>query len=135
MASIYDEIRAVLENTLSSVSNIPSIAWENVNFNPPNNASYIKARLVPTIRRPAVRGTNPQMYYQGYYLIEVYCPEGNGPAAADALANSIIDAFEATTDLSLGAFRLPIRYAERDLGVREGAFYKVEIRIGWYKYQ
>jgi hypothetical protein len=34
MASIYNDIRAALETRLSNISNIPSIAYENVPFDP-----------------------------------------------------------------------------------------------------
>ena len=34
MASIYNDIRAALETHLSNVSGIPSVAYENVSFEP-----------------------------------------------------------------------------------------------------
>ena len=134
MASIYPEIRATFETALAAITDIPSIAWENVTFSPTTNEPYIKCRMVPTIREPAVRGLNPQMYYQGYYLIECFVPEGLGPSAADDLADKIIDAFEATTDISLGGTNILIRYAERDLGVPEGSHFMVPVRIGYQIY-
>ena len=135
MASIYPEIRAALESKLAGISGIPDIAWENVNFNPTTGSSYVVARLVPTIREPAHRGKNPQMYYQGYFLLECYVPEGLGPSAADDLADLIIDNFEATTDINTAGCDLHIRYAERDLGVVENAHFMVAVRIGYQTYQ
>lgn len=135
MASIYDNIRAAFEVNLAAVSGIPSIAWENVSFNPDTDQSYVTCRMVPVIREPAVRGVNPQMYYQGYFLVECCVPEGKGPSSADDLADSILDAFEATTDISYSGTTISIRYAERDLGVQEGGHYRVPVRIGWYIYQ
>lgn len=134
MSSVYSEIRKVFETRLATTSGIPDIAWENVSFDPTTNKPYVQPRLVPSVREPAVRGLNPQMYYQGYYLIEVYTPEGTGPNTADDLADMLIDRFEGTTDITDGTTIVPLRYAERDLGVKEGAFYKVSIRIGWYYY-
>jgi len=134
MASIYKEIRATFETALSTVADLPDIAWENVSFTPTTNLPYIKCRMIPTVREPAVRGSNPQMYYQGYYLIECFVPEGLGPSAADDLADKILDTFEATTDLSLNDTNIHIRYAERDLGVPEGAHFMVPVRIGYQIY-
>jgi len=134
MASIYEEIRATFEVTLNSVVGIPSVAWENVSFTPTTNSPYIRVRMVPTVREPAVRGLNPQMYYQGYFLVECCVPEGNGPATGDDLADLIIDAFEATTDLTNAGTTLSIRYAERDLGTQQGSHYCIPVRIGWYIY-
>ena len=160
MASIYDDIRSAFEVNLAAVSGIPSIAWENVSFSPTTGQSYVHVRMVPTVREPAVRGQNPQMYYQGYFLVTCCVPEGTGPSAGDTLANLIIDSFEATTDVFYdnvndvllqeddayiflesgqrvlldNVTRLSIRYAERDLGVQEGSHYHIPVRIGWYIY-
>jgi len=134
MASIYDDIRSAFEVNLAAVSGIPEIAWENVSFSPTTGQSYIHVRMVPTIREPAVRGQNPQMYYQGYFLVTCCTPEGTGPSAGDTLANLIIDAFEAATDITHNSTTLSIRYAERDLGVQEGSHYHIPVRIGWYIY-
>lgn len=134
MASIYDDIRAALETTLSSVSGVPSIGWENVQFSPTTGQPYVKPRLIPTRREPAVRGTNPQMYYQGVFRVECYVPEGNGPAAGDDLADKIIEAFEAATDVSYGSTFVSIRYAEREQAEIDGPFYMIPVTIGWYIY-
>ena len=135
MASIYDDIRAALEVKLSTVTDIPSIGWENAQFSPTTGQSYVKPRLIPTRREPAVRGTNPQMYYQGLFRIECYVPEGVGPSAGDDLADKIMEAFEATTDVSQGSTIVSIRYAEREMAEIDGPFYMIPVNIGWYIYK
>lgn len=134
MASIYSDIRKVFEKRLEAIENIPTIIWENTSVKPSPEEPYIHPRMVPTVREPAVRGLNPQIYYQGYYMFDVYVPEGSGPSEADDLADLLIDEFEATTDITDGNLTIPLRYAERDLGTKEGAFYRVPVRIGWYLY-
>lgn len=134
MASIYDDIRSALEVKLNSVTDVPSIAWENLSFSPTTGQAYLKPRLIPTRREPAVRGLNPQMYYQGVFRIECYVPEGNGPSAADDLANKIIEAFEATTDVGSGT-TVSIRYTEREQGELDGPFFMIPVNIGWYIYR
>lgn len=135
MASIYDDIRAALETNLASVTDVPSIGWENVQFSPTTGSSYLKPRLLPTRREPAVRGTNPQMFYQGIYRVECYVPEDQGPAAGDELADKIIDAFEAATDVSYSGTIVSIRYAEREMAEIDGPFYMIPVNIGWYIYK
>lgn len=135
MASIYDDIRAALEVKLSTVTDVPSIGWENAQFSPTTDQPYVKPRLMPTRREPAVRGTNPQMYYQGLFRIECYVPEGAGPSAGDDLADKIIEAFEATTDVSQGSTIVSIRYAEREMAEIDGPFYMIPVNIGWYIYK
>jgi hypothetical protein len=135
MASIYDDIRAALEVKLSTVTNIPSIGWENAQFSPTTGQPYLKPRLIPTRREPAVRGTNPQMLYQGIFRVVCYVPEGAGPSAGDDLADKIIDAFEATTDVGQGSTIVSIRYAEREMAEIDGPFYMIPVNIGWYIYK
>jgi len=134
MASVYDDIRKVLETTLAGITNVPEIAWENVTYTPTTGTSYLKARFAPTRREPSVRGLNPQMYYQGIFVVDVYCPEGTGPSVADDLANTIIDTFDAPNDLTVDGTSLTIQYAERELGTQEGAFYRIPVVISWYIY-
>ena len=139
MANIDSEIRAALEVHLASISGIPDIAYENVPFDPTTGTSFIKVGYIPTLRRPAVRGLNQSQRYQGIFAVTVYAAEGNGPATADSIATTIIEAFEATTDisftnLSAQTFVVSIDYAERQQGIVDSPFYQVPINIGWYIY-
>ena len=134
MASIYDDIRAALEVRLTGIADLPEVAWENLTFSPTTGQSYVKPRLVPTVREPAVRGLNPQQYYQGIFRVDCFVPEGLGPRAADDLADKIIDAFEATTDVTNGSTIVSIRYAEREQGMPDGAFFMIPVNVGWFIY-
>ncbi len=134
MASIYDDIRTALEVELNGVSGLPEVAWENVSYTRTTGTPYVKPRLIPTIREPAVRGLNPQQYYQGLFRVDCCVPEGLGPSAADELADKIIDAFEATTDIANNGTIVSIRYAEREQGMPDGAFFMVPVNISWYIY-
>lgn len=134
MASIYDDIRTVLETTLSNVSGIPDIAWENVQYSPTTGSSFVRPQMMPTIREPAVRGLNPQQYYQGLFRVTCFVPDNAGPRAADDLADKVIDAFEATTDLTVSGTTVSIRYAEREAGQSMDNWYMVPVNIGWYIY-
>lgn len=133
--SIYNEIRDTLEYTLSQVAGLPSVAWENIAFNPTRTSSYVRPFLVPTRRIPAVRGLNPQIRYEGYFQVDCCSPANLGPQTADDLADSIIDAFEATTDLTYNSTTVSIRFTERDMGyIEETQHYCVPVRVFWYIY-
>lgn len=140
MASIYNDIRAALETHLSNVSGIPSVAYENVSFEPTTGTSFLQVMFLPTERRPAVRGLNPQQRYQGVFSILVHTPEGKGPKEADDYANILLEAFEATTDISftnsnLETINVSIDYAERQQGILDSPWYYVRVDIGWYIYK
>ena len=140
MASIQNDIRAALESKLAATSGLPVIAYENVAFEPTTGTSFLKVQYLPTVTRPAVRGLNPQLRYQGVFSVTVFAPEGKGPATADDYANKVIDAFAATTDISFTngdaeTIIVSIDYAERQQGMVDSPWYFVPINIGWYIYK
>lgn len=140
MASIQNDIRAALESHLAGTSGLPDIAYENVAFEPTTGTSFLTVQYLPTVTRPAVRGLNPQLRYQGVFSVTVFAPEGQGPATADDYANKVIDAFAATTDISFTngdaeTITVSIDYAERQQGMIDSPWYFVPINIGWYIYK
>jgi len=135
---IYNSIRAALETHLAATVGTTPISYENVAFSPTTGTLFVKPTFIPTLTQPAVRGTNPQLLYQGLFNVMVNAPEGSGPALADTTCNTITNAFSATSDISLvvGAetYIVRIRYAERQQGRIDTPWYSVPINIGWYIY-
>jgi hypothetical protein len=123
-----------LESKLANIAGIPPIAFDNVPYDPTTGTSFIKSSYIPVTRVPAVRGLNPSQLYKGLYSVTVYCPEGNGPGVADGIANTVIENFEAATDVSLNNFNVSIDYAERQQGFLDTPWYYIPINIGWYIY-
>lgn len=139
MASIHKDIRAALESHLNNTANLPAIAYENVAFTPVVGTSFIKSQYVPTSTKPAVRGLNPQLRYQGIYSVTVFAPEGAGPNEAEGYINTIIESFEATTDITFtngdgDTFKVSIDYSERQQGMIDSPWYFTPINIGWFIY-
>jgi len=136
--SIYNNIRATLESHISTTPDLPDIAYENVSFEPQTGTSFIKVAFVPVSRRSAVRGLNPQQRYEGVFRVFCYTPEGSGPAVADDIANKVITAFDAATDISFTSGGettiVSIDYAERDNGFVDSPWYYTVVNIGWYVY-
>lgn len=132
--SHYDDIRAALEVHLAATSGIPQIAWENVKFEPTTNTPYIRVRNLPTSRRPAVRGLNPQMRYQGVLQVYICYPEGSGPNDAQSMANTILDRFNVGDDLTSNGVAVTIHYSEQLGAYNESPFYVVPVNIHWFSY-
>lgn len=134
MANIQREIRSILETQLAAVLDLPQIAYENVPYSPTTGTSYIEVNFVPTSRRPAVRGLNPQQRYEGIFIINCYAPEGKGPAAAETIAENVMTAFEATTSLTTNNITVSIDYSEVRQGYLDSPWFVVPVSIGWYAY-
>ena len=135
MANIHKEIRSILEVQLANISNVPQIAYENVPYVPTTGTSYIKVDYLPTSRRPAVRGLNPQQRCDGIFAINCYAPEGNGPSAAETIAENVMTAFEATSSFTTNNVTVSIDYAEADQALVDSPWFLVPVNIGWYAYK
>tara|TARA_R110002153_G_scaffold206772_1_gene359628 strand:- start:91 stop:498 length:408 start_codon:yes stop_codon:yes gene_type:complete len=135
MANITKEIRSILETQLANVAETPEIAYQNVPYTPTTGTSYIEVSYLPTSRRPSVRGLNPQQRYEGVLAVNCYAPEGKGPAEAETIAENVIDAFEATTSLTLNNVTVSIDYAEVKQGFLDSPWFVVPVNIGWYAYK
>jgi hypothetical protein len=97
--TIINDIRACLDTHLSGTVGIPAIARQNVPYQATTNTPFIKVDFMPTSRRPAVRGLNPQQRYDGLYNILICTPEGLGSGAGYDVADLLLDRFNATTDV------------------------------------
>lgn len=136
MADINRKIRAALETHLSTIPGLPDIAYENVPYEPTTGQSFIRVAYMPTLRRPAVRGLNPQQEYRGLLALNVYAPEGSGPAVCEAIVEKLLEGFEATTDITYNDgsddYAVCIDYAERSIGMTDAPWYLIPVNIGWF---
>ena len=132
--TIINDIRACLDTHLSGTVGIPTIARQNVPFEPTTGTSYVKAEMVPTSRRPAVRGLNPQQRYDGLYSILICTPEGLGPGAGYDIADLLLDRFNATTDISNAGLIISVDYSEVRTSFLDSPFYCTPVTIAWYVY-
>lgn len=138
MADETNEIRRTLEAYLGTLSGLPDIVHENVQYSPTTGTPYITTSFIPTIRTPAVRGRNPQMLYKGVYSFNVRSPVGEGPGEAEGYATALIEAFEAATDINPDTNEyttVSIETAERGLGLEDDPWYVTPVNIYWYLYK
>jgi hypothetical protein len=132
--TIINDIRACLDTHLSGTASIPTIARQNVPFEPTTGTSFVKADMIPTSRRPAVRGLNPQQRYDGLYSLLICTPEGLGPGAGYDIADLLLARFEATTDISNAGLTISVDYSEVRTSFLDSPFYCTPITVAWYCY-
>ena len=132
--TIINDIRACLDTHLSNTVGIPPIARQNIPYQPTNGTSFIKADFVPTSRRPAVRGLNPQQRYDGLYSILICTPEGLGSGAGYDIADLLLARFNAATDISFGGLIISVDYSEVRTSFLDSPFYCTPVTVGWYIY-
>lgn len=132
--SIINDIRACLDTHLAGTVGLPTVAHQNVPYEPTTGTAYVKVDMVPTSRRPAVRGLNPQQRYDGLYSILICTPENLGPGAGYDIADLLLDRFDATTDISLSGLTISIDYSEVRTSFLDSPFYCTPVTIAWYVY-
>jgi hypothetical protein len=132
--SIINDIRACLDTHLAGTVGLPAVAHQNVPYEPTTGTSFVKVDMVPTSRRPAVRGLNPQQRYDGLYSILICTPENLGPGAGYDIADLLLDRFDATTDISLSGLTISIDYSEVRTSFLDSPFYCTPVTIAWYVY-
>jgi hypothetical protein len=133
--SVYGDIRAALESQVANISGVPSAAnraWQNVYFEPTTGTTWIRMSFQPSRRRPQDVTADGLQRFDGLFLIDVFAPEGNGPASAETLADATVDAFEAGTVLSANGQTLIIEYAEIDRAPNQDSpWFQIPVTIKW----
>lgn len=89
-------IRKALEKQLQTITPSISTAFENVAFTPTPGAPYQRVNLLPNTPDDAQIGS--AVYFErGIFQVTVCYPIGNGPAACEARAQLIKNAFKRGT--------------------------------------
>lgn len=131
---ILNDIRATLDSALANLSGLPNIAFENAPFEQVAGQPHLRTALFLTSRRPAVRGPNPQMRYQGLYQITVAVPTDRGTGDAFDYADLILTEFDGSTDVIGSDVTVSIEYAELGGQVFDEPFFLLPVQIAWYVY-
>lgn len=131
------DIRRALEQqlaTLQDSSGDPRIAWENVDFNPSGETTWLRAFLEFSERRPAGVGVGVDLLYQGLLLVNCYSNADQGTATLDALADDVMDLFTYGTTLTENGLNVKIRFAERAGSLYDKPWYFAPVTVSWYCY-
>lgn len=132
--SIMNKIRAALENHLVTMPDVPPVATPNVKFDPDESTLFLRAQFIPRVRRPDVRGPNPMQRYEGLYNILVCSPTYDGEGAGLAIADTLLQRFDATTDITRNGVTVRIDYAEVALSYQDSPFFCTPVVVSWYTY-
>lgn len=136
-------IRSNIENRIATefaASPAIQVAYQNVPFNPPNNASWIQSSILfgdsayMTILTSATRGTGDGFDRRnGTLVFNVYTPRGAGPGANLTIAQRCIDLF---TRLQLQNIKFDAANGPRSIEPPspEG-FYQTQVTITFEAYE
>jgi Bacteriophage related domain of unknown function len=136
---ILNKIRAALDTRLLSTPGIPACAMPNVDFAPTTDVPYIKVNFIPILKRPETMGLLPQQRYSGIYVLLICIPKNTGSGDAMLLAETLLERFDATTDITIedpvATFTtVSIDYSEAGLPYLDAPYYCLPVTIGWHIY-
>lgn len=128
-------IRNALNARLSTLSSLPSVAWENVVFTPKTTETHLRVNFLPAPTRPAANHKSAMDFESGIYQIDIYAPQDQGPNPASDLAERIRQHFNRGLALSNSGVVVNIEatpsMAAND---REGPFWRIRLTVPWFAY-
>lgn len=127
-------IRRALEQKLATVTDLPTVAWENTSFQPDMGTPYVRPTIIWGGERKAAVGVDGQILSRGLFLIDLFYPSGVGSAGQDAMASAIKEAFYPGLLLTEGGQRIHIQYSEREPSLIEDPWIQCQVTVSWYAY-
>lgn len=131
----YESIREALETRLNTMTGVPAIAWENVEYEPTLGTKYIKASIANLAARAAAIGNASQDRYEGAMFIDICIPKDQGPLQADQLADLIKVRFPKGLKLTADSKDVWIKHTEiYNPASSNPDWYVLPMMITWYSY-
>lgn len=129
------DLRAALDGRLATVGGLPAAAnraGDNTAFDPPIGETWLRRTVVYGARdRLTLPADGAWVVETGLYLVDLFHPQDQGPAASDTLARAILDAFPDGLQLAAGGRTVRITGARRDGGVRAEGWHLVPLTVRW----
>ncbi len=131
IAKADDRILAALEDHLNQLFDAPPIAFENVQFTPPDGP-WLRGTILPGQTAQGSMGDDGYNTYQGLYQVSVFTPRNTGRAQALELVTQIIEHFHRGRVLDfIPGIKVRIGVASRLAAQTEANWYHVPVQIAW----
>lgn len=133
--SIVNAIRQALDAHLATATGLPVVAFDNVGFEQVPRTSHIRVQFIPTSRRPANRGPNPQHRHQGLYIMTVCTEMDKGTGPALTVVDTLLTRFNGSSDVAGATINVSVDYSEAQGSFRDDPFYCIPVQVSWYAYE
>lgn len=133
--SIVNAIRQALDAHLATATGLPVVAFDNVGFEQVPRTSHIRVQFIPTSRRPANRGPNPQHRHQGLYIMTVCTEMDKGTGPALTAVDTLLTRFNGSSDVAGATINVSVDYSEAQGSFRDDPFYCIPVQVSWYAYE
>lgn len=137
MSSVYLDIQMLLNEQLHTISDLPDIAYENVEFVPKEDEIYLEVHLASNESENPSIGINAPTYESGIFLINVVGIRGAGYGNIYTYVDKICNNFSRSTVLTDSSMDIIVRI--RKSSAKPGFYnsegrYVVPIAINYFTY-
>lgn len=136
MSNLYQDIRTALQDQAALTPGFPltaNRAYENSKFTPPVKTKWVAMALRPTNERPYSVGGDVKAH-KGIFIVNLYSPFNEGPAAIEALADAVRTMFDPSEHLDHGGETIFLDYAQRSQIISDPEWSMISVTIGWSVY-
>lgn len=89
-----DATAAILEEFATAWVNTTPVAWPNIPFDPPENASWVRVTVLHAEARQVSLGSAKVYRRPGVVIVQVFVPEATAGQPALALADQVVTALQ-----------------------------------------
>jgi len=132
MSSNIATIRAALETYLAATSGIPTLVFDNVDYDPSALTPFVRAKLVPTTRRPIDIGSTALNRVDGVYILTICQPKNIGEGPGLTVADTLCNRFLPHSIVSYGSIFVEIIYSEVGMSYPDDLYHCTPVTIGWF---
>ena len=108
-ATVYTDIRAALEQRLSSLPGLPAVAWENVKYTPVVGTPYLEPIIMWAEATQAEIGVTGRNWERGIYQITAVYPLDKGSSALEVMTGNIREWFKRGTELQQNGLTVKVK--------------------------
>lgn len=138
--TIYENIRKALQDQAATADDFPAAnlrAYENSKFTPPASTSgtaWVAMALKPIEDKPFSVGGD-QKLHRGMFLVNVFTPFNEGPAACEVLVDKIRSVFDPSGRVPADdGLVIYLDYSQRGPAIVDPEWMMIPITIGWRTY-
>lgn len=131
-----NDVRALLDQQLQTVSGLPDLETENTRYKPGNDV-WCRSTLLPATSNVAAWGAGVTVQLQGIYQVDVIAPWGISTAETNALCKSILTAFfPGAVNITDGTNKVVITNISQLPAIedKDSMFYMVPLQVQWNAY-
>jgi hypothetical protein len=122
---MFREVTSALDQRLVAMTDVPPIAFPNVNFDPPEEL-YLVVMNMPA--DGIIYNFNRAQNTPGVYSVNIYAPANEGPAEAENMADKIAEHFREVSEPIPNLFIEEINFAA---AVSTDSEYLLPVTINW----